>query len=255
MSWIFLVLVGIDPGVSRLGGEIVSHNTTDARQMLNVKITLSDNLAFWLIALDKLLMLWCPCSPSSVNWYQLAIAGWGQDTVSINAMQESISWLIKLYAILKYVQEKNIITLLQIKTEIYWKRSPIYWLHTWQWFLGRVYYHEDLLQQRTKQHQTPRCIVHHHCVFDVTTTLSATEKIIQIIWLILTKLIIKWSNTIKNKYKYIYFIESHTLKSKYMLNKIWPTGPCISHIASFRHNNLIAWKGRPDVFIWRRNRR
>ena len=29
MSWIFLVLVGIDPGVSRLGGEIVSHNTTD----------------------------------------------------------------------------------------------------------------------------------------------------------------------------------------------------------------------------------
>ena len=31
MSWIFLVLVGIDPGVSRLGGEIVSHNTTDAR--------------------------------------------------------------------------------------------------------------------------------------------------------------------------------------------------------------------------------
>ena len=31
MSWIFLVLVGIDPGVSRLGGEIVSHNTTNAR--------------------------------------------------------------------------------------------------------------------------------------------------------------------------------------------------------------------------------
>ena len=31
MSWIFLVLVGIDPEVSRLGGEIVSHNTTDAR--------------------------------------------------------------------------------------------------------------------------------------------------------------------------------------------------------------------------------
>ena len=31
MSWIFLVLVGIDPGVSHLGGEIVSHNTTDAR--------------------------------------------------------------------------------------------------------------------------------------------------------------------------------------------------------------------------------
>ena len=30
MSWIFLVLVGIDPGVSHLGGEIVSHNTTDA---------------------------------------------------------------------------------------------------------------------------------------------------------------------------------------------------------------------------------
>ena len=31
MSWIFLVLVGIDPGVSHLRGEIVSHNTTDAR--------------------------------------------------------------------------------------------------------------------------------------------------------------------------------------------------------------------------------
>ena len=30
MSWIFLVLVGIDPRVFRLGGEIVSHNTTDA---------------------------------------------------------------------------------------------------------------------------------------------------------------------------------------------------------------------------------
>ena len=32
MSWIFLVLVGVDPGVYRLGGEMVSHNTTDARQ-------------------------------------------------------------------------------------------------------------------------------------------------------------------------------------------------------------------------------
>ena len=32
MSWIFLVLVGIDPGVYHLGSEIVSHNTTDARQ-------------------------------------------------------------------------------------------------------------------------------------------------------------------------------------------------------------------------------
>ena len=31
---IFLVLVGIDPGVSRLGGEIVSHDTTDARHIL-----------------------------------------------------------------------------------------------------------------------------------------------------------------------------------------------------------------------------
>ena len=30
MSGIFLVLVGIDPGVSCLGGEIVSHNNTDA---------------------------------------------------------------------------------------------------------------------------------------------------------------------------------------------------------------------------------
>ena len=35
MSWIFLLLVGIiDPEVSRLGGEIVSHNTTDARRVL-----------------------------------------------------------------------------------------------------------------------------------------------------------------------------------------------------------------------------
>ena len=32
VSWIFLVLVGIDPGVSRLGGEIVDHYTTDAQQ-------------------------------------------------------------------------------------------------------------------------------------------------------------------------------------------------------------------------------
>ena len=32
MSRILLVLVGIDPGVSHLGGEIVSHNTTDARR-------------------------------------------------------------------------------------------------------------------------------------------------------------------------------------------------------------------------------
>ena len=31
MSRMFSVLVGIDPGVSRLGGEIVGHNTTDAR--------------------------------------------------------------------------------------------------------------------------------------------------------------------------------------------------------------------------------
>ena len=35
MSWIYLVLVGIYPGVSRLGGEIASHNTTDARQLFN----------------------------------------------------------------------------------------------------------------------------------------------------------------------------------------------------------------------------
>ena len=32
MSWIFLVLVGIDPGVYHLWSEIVSHNTTGARQ-------------------------------------------------------------------------------------------------------------------------------------------------------------------------------------------------------------------------------
>ena len=32
MSRICLVLVGIDPGVYHLGSEIVSHNTTDARQ-------------------------------------------------------------------------------------------------------------------------------------------------------------------------------------------------------------------------------
>ena len=36
MSCIFLVLVGIDPGVSRLGGEIASHNTTDARQKMKL---------------------------------------------------------------------------------------------------------------------------------------------------------------------------------------------------------------------------
>ena len=32
MSWFFLVQVGIDPGVSHLGGKIVNHYTTDARQ-------------------------------------------------------------------------------------------------------------------------------------------------------------------------------------------------------------------------------
>ena len=31
MSWIFLVLVEIDPRVSCLGGEIVSHNTMDTQ--------------------------------------------------------------------------------------------------------------------------------------------------------------------------------------------------------------------------------
>ena len=30
--------MGIDPGVSRLGGEIVSHNTTDARQPKMVRL-------------------------------------------------------------------------------------------------------------------------------------------------------------------------------------------------------------------------
>ena len=37
MSCTVLVLVGIDPGVSRLGGEIVSHNTTDARHSFIVR--------------------------------------------------------------------------------------------------------------------------------------------------------------------------------------------------------------------------
>ena len=46
---------------------------------------------FWLIALDKLLTFWCPCSPSSVNWYQLA-SGLGWDTVSINATQSHWDW-------------------------------------------------------------------------------------------------------------------------------------------------------------------
>ena len=32
MSWIFLLLAGIDPGVYHLGRDIVSHNTTDALQ-------------------------------------------------------------------------------------------------------------------------------------------------------------------------------------------------------------------------------
>ena len=33
MSRIFMVLAGIDPWVSRLGGEIVNHYTMDARQV------------------------------------------------------------------------------------------------------------------------------------------------------------------------------------------------------------------------------
>ena len=33
MSWIFLVLVRIHPGVSSLGGKIVSHHIADARQV------------------------------------------------------------------------------------------------------------------------------------------------------------------------------------------------------------------------------
>ena len=33
ISWIFLVQLGIDPGISHLGGKIVSHYTTDAWQM------------------------------------------------------------------------------------------------------------------------------------------------------------------------------------------------------------------------------
>ena len=37
MSWIFLVLVGFDPGVSRLEGEMVSHYATDALLIINVK--------------------------------------------------------------------------------------------------------------------------------------------------------------------------------------------------------------------------
>ena len=40
MSWIFLVLMGIDPGVSLLGGEIVSHNTTDTRQYATILLYL-----------------------------------------------------------------------------------------------------------------------------------------------------------------------------------------------------------------------
>ena len=42
MSWNFLVWVGIDPGVSLLGGEIVSHNSTDARHWLSLNL---NNLA------------------------------------------------------------------------------------------------------------------------------------------------------------------------------------------------------------------
>ena len=47
----------------------------------------------------------------------------------------------------------------------------------------------------------------------------------------------------------------HNVSSDFNLRTyIWLSSlPCISHIASFRQNNLIAWKGRPDVFIWRRN--
>ena len=51
MSWIFLVLVGIDPGVSRLGGEIVSHNTTDAQYL---QLYVAQNTATGLFA-DQLL--------------------------------------------------------------------------------------------------------------------------------------------------------------------------------------------------------
>ena len=32
---------------------------------------------FWLIALDKLQTIMYPCSPSSINWYQRHMAGWG----------------------------------------------------------------------------------------------------------------------------------------------------------------------------------
>ena len=44
MSWIFLVLVGIDHGVSRLGGEIVSHNTTDA--LLRTRTAVDDYMNY-----------------------------------------------------------------------------------------------------------------------------------------------------------------------------------------------------------------
>ena len=52
-----------------------------------------------------ILTLWCPSSPSSKSWYQLA-SGLGWDTVSINVTQShSGEHLVakQLYAILKYV--------------------------------------------------------------------------------------------------------------------------------------------------------
>ena len=48
MSWIYLVLVEIDPGVSRLGGEIASHNTTGARLRLDIQVS-------WEQIVDRLL--------------------------------------------------------------------------------------------------------------------------------------------------------------------------------------------------------
>ena len=62
-------------------------------------------------------MLWCPCSPSSVNWFQLA-SRLGQDNVSISATQShSGEHLVakRLYAIRKYVQKKKIISFFDTK--------------------------------------------------------------------------------------------------------------------------------------------
>ena len=60
-----------------------------------------------LITVNKLLKLWCPCSPIGENWCQLAR---GQDTVAImpcSLTQGDHLVAVRLYVILKLIQKKN----------------------------------------------------------------------------------------------------------------------------------------------------